>query len=194
MKSIIDRHFLQGRFSICLEDGLKDSARERVSSHENCVVAVFEFERITGVAELNEGCRRARLLRDRCCHGDTNPVLRQFTISPVRYSDPSDLRGRRDPYLLTRSHVSMAILCWDKKGTDLQPFAKSSSVFSQTDSSSLFREKNSGQSLSRFVILFKRGQMDRLSSILIEQRKKKLVEATVSFTSNVEILMGELRR
>lgn len=27
------------------------------------------------MAELNEGCRRARLLRDRCCHGDTNPVL-----------------------------------------------------------------------------------------------------------------------
>lgn len=59
----------------------KTSRRGRVSSHENCVVAVLELERITGVAELNEGCRRARLLRDRCCHGDTNPVLRQFTIS-----------------------------------------------------------------------------------------------------------------
>lgn len=69
-------------FSIFLPiPGQKTSRRGRVSSHENCVVAVFEFERITGVAELNEGCRRARLLRDRCCHGDTNPVLRQFTIS-----------------------------------------------------------------------------------------------------------------
>lgn len=40
---------------------------------------------------------------------------------PVRYTDPSDLQGRRDPYLLTRSHVSMAILYRDKKGSSPLP-------------------------------------------------------------------------
>lgn len=79
------------KFSIFLSSQ-KTSRRERVSSHENCVVAVFELERITGVAELNEGCRRARLLRDRCCHGDTNPVLRQFTIS-TRAIPPTSSQG-----------------------------------------------------------------------------------------------------
>lgn len=85
-------------------------------------MAVFELERITGVAELNEGCRRARLLRDRCCHGDTNPVLRQFTISTRALHRSLRPPGKaRSISAITRSHVSMAILYRDKKGSSPFP-------------------------------------------------------------------------
>lgn len=89
---ILDRHTL--KFTLFC-----DISWRHISSRENCTVAVFEFERIIWVAELNEGCRRVRLLRDRCCHGNTNPVLWSFAIPPER--DSSDRQGGRDPYLLT---------------------------------------------------------------------------------------------
>lgn len=110
--------FLANSLFSCRSSPRQKTSSSRTRIHENCVVAVFELERITGVAELNEGCRRARLLRDRCCHGDTNPVLRQFTISTRALHRSLRPPGKaRSISAITRSHVSMAILYRDKKGS-----------------------------------------------------------------------------